>query len=90
MFSFVYYCSKDNALFLARDRAGEKPLYYSLYNDYLIFGSELKTITSFPLFKTSLNYTSIADYLHLDYITLNKTLFSNIQKVTARRIYKIS
>ncbi len=81
MFSFVYYSAKDNALYLARDRAGEKPLYFSSYNDYLIFGSEIKTITDFPLFKTSLNYSSIADYLHLDYITLNKTLFNNIQKV---------
>ena len=36
------------------------------------------TITDFPLFKTSLNYSS---NIHLDYIALNKTLFSNIQKV---------
>ncbi len=81
MFSFAYYCTEDKALYLVRDRAGEKPLYFSLYNDYFIFGSEIKTITDFPLFKTGLNYSSIADYLHLDYIPLNKTLFSNIQKV---------
>ena len=81
MFSFAYYSSKDDSLYLARDRAGEKPLYFSKYNDYLIFGSELKTITAFPLFKIDLDYSSIADYLHLDYITLNKTLINNIQKV---------
>lgn len=81
MFSFAYYSSKDDSLYLARDRAGEKPLYFSKYNDYLIFGSELKTITAFPLFKIGLDYSSIADYLHLDYIALNKTLINNIQKV---------
>ena len=81
MFAFVYFCAKDNSIYMARDRAGEKPLYYSLYNDFLIFGSEIKTITDFPLFKTSLNYSAISDYLHLDYISLNKTLVSKIQKL---------
>ncbi len=81
MFSFVYFCAKNNSLYMARDRAGEKPLYYAMYNDFLIFGSEIKTITDFPLFKKELNYSAIADYLHLDYITLNKTLFNKIKKV---------
>ena len=81
MFSFVYFNSKENAIYLARDRTGEKPLYYAQFKNYLIFGSEIKTITDFPLFKKTLNYSSIADYLHLDYISLDKTLFSEIQRV---------
>ena len=80
MFSFVYFNSKENAIYLARDRAGEKPLYYAQFKNYLIFGSEIKTITDFPLFKKTLNYSSIADYLHLDYISLDKTLFCEIKK----------
>ena len=81
MFVFAIYERKTSKLTIARDIPGEKPLYFSKYNDYLIFGSELKTITAFPLFKIGLDYSSIADYLHLDYITLNKTLINNIQKV---------
>ena len=65
---------------MARDRAGEKPLYFAEFNNYLIFGSEIKTIADFPFFKR-LNYSSIADYLYLDYISLNKTLFRGIKKV---------
>ena len=41
--------AKENTLYLARDRAGEKPLYYAQFNNYLIFGSEIKTITRFSI-----------------------------------------
>ena len=65
---------------MARDRAGEKPLYFAEFNN-CVFGSEIKTIADFPFSKKELNYSSIADYLYLDYISLNKTLFSKIKKV---------
>ena len=81
MFSFVYYNSRENSVYMARDRAGEKPLYYALYNNHILFGSEIKTITDFPLFKSNLNYSSIADYLHLDYVSLDKTIINDIKKV---------
>ena len=81
MFSFVYFNFKENTIYLARDRAGEKPLYYAQFKNYLIFGSEIKSVVDFPLLKKTLNYSSIADYLHLDYISLNKTLFCEIKKV---------
>ena len=51
MFSFVFYNSRENSLYMARDRAGEKPLYFAEFNNYLIFGSEIKTIADFPFFK---------------------------------------
>ena len=81
MFAFAYYNAKENTIYLARDRSGEKPLYYSFYQNRLLFGSEIKTITDFPLYKKNLNYSAIADYLHLDYISLNKTLINHIYKV---------
>ncbi len=81
MFAFAYYNSKENSIYLARDRAGEKPLYYSFYKKHLLFGSEIKTISDFPLFKKNLNYSAIEDYLHLDYISLNKTLIKEVFKI---------
>ena len=51
MFSFAYYNAKEDSLYLARDRTGEKPLFYSFYKNHLLFGSEVKTITHFPLIK---------------------------------------
>ena len=47
----------------------------------MLFGSEVKTITKFPLLKKKLSYEAIADYLHLDYISLDKTLIEGINKV---------
>ncbi|MEC6996836.1 MAG: asparagine synthase (glutamine-hydrolyzing) [Pseudomonadota bacterium] len=81
MFSFAYYNAKEDSLYLARDRTGEKPLFYSFYKNHLLFGSEVKTITQFPLIKKKLSYEAIADYLHLDYISLEKTLIAGINKV---------
>ena len=81
MFSFAYYNAKEDSLYLARDRTGEKPLFYSFYKNHLLFGSEVKTITQFPLIKKKLSYEAIADYLHLDYISLEKTLIVGINKV---------
>ncbi|MBF96998.1 MAG: asparagine synthase (glutamine-hydrolyzing) [Pelagibacterales bacterium] len=81
MFSFAYFNSVEKSLYLVRDRAGEKPLFYSIHGKYLLFGSEVKTITDFPLFQNSLNFSAIADYLQLDYVSINKTLFKNIYKV---------
>ena len=81
MFSFAYYNAKEDSLYLARDRTGEKPLFYSFYKNHLLFGSEVKTITQFPLLKKKLSYEAIADYLHLDYISLDKTLIEGINKV---------
>ena len=52
MYSFAYYNAKEDSLYLARDRAGEKPLYYSFYKDHILFGSEIKTITDLSLSAT--------------------------------------
>lgn len=44
MFAFVIYDKADNTVFFARDRFGEKPLYYSFYKNQLFFGSEMKAL----------------------------------------------
>ena len=88
MFSFAYFKANENSVYLARDRAGEKPLYFAVCEKFLLFGSEIKTITDCSLFEKRLDYSAIADYLHLDYISQNKTLFNNIKKVKAGEYIK--
>jgi len=90
MFAFVYYKASDNTIWLARDRVGEKPLYFTQYNNIFLFGSEIKTITSNPLFNGSINFSAINDYLNLDYIPFNKTLIHNVNKVLPGECIKYS
>ena len=73
---------------MVRDRSGEKPLYFGKYKNHIIFGSEIKTITDFPLFRKSLNFSSISEYLQLDYISQDNTLFNEIKKVKAGEYIK--
>ena len=81
MFSFVFFSVKENSIYLVRDRAGEKPLYYANYQNFLIFGSELKAVANFPHLKKNINYSAINEYLNLDYIPFSQTLISEIKKV---------
>src|SRR3990167_5803479 len=50
MFAFALWDKKEKNLHLARDRIGEKPLYYGLVNGTFVFGSELKAIRAYPPF----------------------------------------
>ena len=51
VFSFAIYSKKENLLFLARDRLGVKPLFYTITNNTLVFASEIKSILTHPYVK---------------------------------------
>ena len=50
IFAFAIWDSRENRLFLARDQLGVKPLFYSLFDDTLLFGSEIKALFAYPGF----------------------------------------
>ena len=54
MFAFALWDRKTQTLTLARDRMGEKPLYYGWQGDAFIFGSELKTLKTHPAFRSEI------------------------------------
>jgi asparagine synthase (glutamine-hydrolysing) len=81
MFSFALFDKKKNKLFIVRDRLGIKPLYYTTFNNNLIFSSEIKGILNFPSFKTSPNLQAISSYLSYRYVLGKETLFENIYKL---------
>ena len=72
MFAFVIWDSNKKQMFLARDRLGIKPLYYSINNNRIIFSSEIKSILLFPEFQRRVNQRrisrpcSIAEYSKMD------------------------
>lgn len=59
VFSFGILDTKKEEVFLVRDHFGVKPLYYSILNDSLIFGSDIKSILEFPNFKTQIDSQGI-------------------------------
>ena len=62
-FAFAIFDSFENSVFLARDRIGIKPLYYSLNDEFLIFSSELKTIEQSGVINFDANVDSYLAYL---------------------------
>jgi len=79
MFAFALYDSKKGSLFLARDRAGKKPLY--LYNNgsKFVFSSELNTL--YNITRASVNYDSLSEYLYLGYHYRKSTPYTNVTEV---------
>ncbi|HTK78914.1 MAG TPA: XrtA/PEP-CTERM system amidotransferase [Rhizomicrobium sp.] len=82
MFAFALYDGRRNVLFLARDRLGKKPLYYSvLTNGDLIFGSELKALLAHPLAEKRLDPFAVDNYLAFGYVPDPQTIYRGIHKL---------
>jgi asparagine synthase (glutamine-hydrolysing) len=83
MFAFAIYDIKNREVFIARDRAGEKPLYYHKDHEKFIFASELKSIIKTFDIKKEINKTALNQYFSLTYIPAPLTMFENIFKLEA-------
>ena len=78
MFALAIWDSKKRKLFLARDRFGIKPLYYSYSDDFFVFASEIKAILKTNLIKKDINKNSAALFLLNGYIPTPNTIYKNI------------
>jgi asparagine synthase (glutamine-hydrolysing) len=84
MFAFALYDAHLDALFLARDRLGVKPLHYAeLPDGAVIFASELKGLTAHPLFRGSPSAQAIEDYLALGYVPDDASIVAGVRKLPA-------
>lgn len=81
MFAFAIWDNSDRTLFLARDRVGIKPLYYSMTKEGLLFASELKALLKDQAVPRDLNFPAIDRFLTYMYLPGSDTLFKNIQKL---------
>jgi len=84
MFAFALWDSRDQVLFLARDRLGEKPLHYaSLPDGSLIFGSELKALAVHPAMPRKIDPCALQDYFTFGYINDPRTIYEGVKKLEA-------
>ena len=82
MFAFALYDQQQESLFLARDRFGIKPLFFSLLPDQqFVFGSELKVLKAHPSLQRQLDPRAVEDYFALGYIPEPKTIYQNVYKL---------
>jgi asparagine synthase (glutamine-hydrolysing) len=83
MFAFALWDSKLKRLILARDRFGEKPLYWGVFEKTLIFASEPKVLLSHPSVSSSLNFQALRQYLSFDYIPAPLSIYEGVNKLPA-------
>jgi len=90
MFAFALYDGQERNLFLARDRMGEKPLYFGWIKDRFIFSSELKAFRAIRDFDRSLNYEVLQTYLVRSFIPAPQTIYKNCFKVMPGQVVTIN
>jgi asparagine synthase (glutamine-hydrolysing) len=81
MFAFALWDEKKKRLLLARDRLGKKPMYYSIQNGTLYFGSELSAVLTALPYKPEINLEAIDLYLSLQYVPDPLTAYEGIFKL---------
>ena len=83
MFAFAIWDKTRQELFLARDRYGIKPLYYTFIDNYFLFASEQKAIITHPAIKREIDLEALLEYFTFQNIFTNKTLLKGIKLFSA-------
>lgn len=89
MFAFALWDKQDERLYLARDRLGKKPLYYSFVGDGIAFASELKSLRAVEGFRREVDRTALALYMRHNYVPAPFSIYSGTQKLRAGAILAI-
>ncbi len=82
MFAFAIWDKTDESLFMARDRVGKKPLFYThLPNGNFVFGSELKSLITHGELKKEVDYAALDAYLTFGYVPEEFCIFKGVAKL---------
>jgi asparagine synthase (glutamine-hydrolysing) len=83
MFAFALWDSRRRRLLIARDRFGEKPLYWGVFDNTLLFASEPKVLLAHPAVRPALNINALRQYLSFDYVPAPLSIYEGINKLPA-------
>lgn len=83
MFAFALWDRAERVLSLARDRFGEKPLYYGWQNGVFLFASQLKSLAAHPAFARRVNRDALALLLRYNYVPGPYSIWQGIAKLPA-------
>ncbi|HBA67628.1 MAG TPA: asparagine synthase (glutamine-hydrolyzing) [Methylococcaceae bacterium] len=90
MFAFALWDRQERKLTLARDRLGEKPLYYGWQADTFLFGSELKALKAHPVFNAEVDRDALALLMRHNYIPAPYSIWRDIHKLQPGCILTVS
>jgi len=90
MFAFAIWDSKEEKLFLVRDRYGIKPLYYALLGNAVVFGSEQRAICEHPSIKSNIDKRALLEYFTFQNIFTDRTFIEEIKILPAGTILSVN
>ena len=90
MFAFGLWDRRERTLTLARDRFGEKPLFYSVVGGTFMFASELKALRAHPAFVGQIDLNAVALYLRHNCIPAPYSIYSNTRKLPPASLLTVS
>jgi asparagine synthase (glutamine-hydrolysing) len=83
MYAFSLWDTRRKKLIIARDRFGEKPLYYGVFEDKLIWASEPKALLAHPSVKPELDLNALRHYVSFDYVPAPMSIYKGVHKLPA-------
>lgn len=83
MYAFSLWDSRAKKLIIARDRFGEKPLYYGVFDGKLIWASEPKALLAHPSVKPELDLNALRHYVSFDYVPAPMSIYKGVHKLPA-------
>src|SRR5262252_8940135 len=86
MFAFALFDRQERTLRLVRDRIGVKPLYWTVADGILLFGSELRALMAHPAFRREVDPDALDAVVRLSYVPTPATVFKNVFKLPAGSI----
>jgi asparagine synthase (glutamine-hydrolysing) len=89
MFALAVWDTHERALWLARDRFGEKPLYYGRMGHALVFGSELKAVRCFPGFNGEVDRGALAQFMRFGCVPSPACIFQGMRKLPAATFLRL-
>ena len=81
MFAFAFWDKQKHQLYIARDRMGEKPLYYGRVNDTFLFGSELKALAQHPSWQGKINRDVLPLFFRHNYVPAPFCIYEHFSKL---------
>ncbi len=81
MFALALWDRSERVLWLARDRIGEKPMYYGWQDDTFLFGSELKALRAHPVFNAAVDRGALALLMRHNYVPAPYSIYAGIHKL---------